>query len=62
MMRLVNGLPGVYRIGSFVDAENVASARVLLKSGLIEEARLVRWFRFVNQGNQAKDCILFKVP
>jgi RimJ/RimL family protein N-acetyltransferase len=39
----LNGLlktqPGVHRIQSFVDAENVSSARVLIKSGLVEEAR-----------------------
>jgi ribosomal-protein-alanine N-acetyltransferase len=51
----------VYRIGTFVDSENVASVKVLLKSGLVEEARLPAWFRFVNQENQAKDCILFRL-
>ena len=62
LMDLLKTQPGVYRIQSFVDAENVSSARVLIKSGLVEEARLVRWFRFVNQNNEAKDCILFKLP
>jgi ribosomal-protein-alanine N-acetyltransferase len=62
LMHLLRTQRGVYRIQSFVDAENVSSARVLLKSGLVEEARLVRWFRFVNQNNKAKDCILFKLP
>jgi [ribosomal protein S5]-alanine N-acetyltransferase len=55
-------LPGIYRIWTFVDADNLASARVLLKCGLVEEARLSKWFRFVNQGNQPKDCVLYKVP
>jgi len=62
MMNLLAKQPGVYRIQSFVDAENIASARVLLKSGLVEEARLPKWFRFVNQNNEAKDCILFRLP
>lgn len=52
----------IYRVGSFVDAENIASAKVLVKSGMVEEARLPEWFRFVNQGNQPKDCILFRLP
>jgi len=52
---------GVYRIHTFVDAENVASARVLEKAGLVEEARLKKWFRFVNQGNEPKDCILYNL-
>lgn len=49
----------LHRIWSFIDAENLASARVLLKSGLVEEARLCKWHRFVNQGNEPKDCILY---
>jgi ribosomal-protein-alanine N-acetyltransferase len=61
MLKILKELP-VYRIGTFIDSENVASARVLLKSGLVEEARLPAWFRFVNQGNEAKDCTLFRYP
>jgi RimJ/RimL family protein N-acetyltransferase len=53
---------GIYRIQSFVDAENIASWRVLLKCGMVEEARLPGWFRFVNQGLKPKDCILFRYP
>jgi ribosomal-protein-alanine N-acetyltransferase len=62
MMPLLSRQEGVYRIQSFVDAENSVSARVLLKSGLIEEARLPGWFKFINQGNIPKDCILFRLP
>jgi [ribosomal protein S5]-alanine N-acetyltransferase len=54
--------PGVKRISTFVDAENVASARVLLKCGLIEEARLSAWFPFPNQKGVRKDCLVFKYP
>ena len=61
MLPLLKMQLGVFRIGTFVDAENVASAHVLQKSGLVEEARLEKWFRFVNQNNEAKDCILFKL-
>ena len=62
LMGLLRTQAGVYRIQTFVDIENISSAKVLIKSGLIEEARLFRWFRFVNQNNEAKDCILFKLP
>jgi ribosomal-protein-alanine N-acetyltransferase len=62
MVNYLKGLPWVYRIQSFVDAENKASARVLLKSGFIEEARLPKWRRFINQGNVPRDCIQFRVP
>jgi len=62
VMPLFKSMPGVWRIGTFVDAENLASAKVLLKAGLVEEARLSKWFCFVNQGNVPKDCILFVLP
>lgn len=62
MMPILRNQMGIYRIGTFVDVDNVASARVLQKSGLVEEARLTKWFRFVNQNNEAKDCILFRLP
>lgn len=55
-------VPEVYRVNTFVDTENIASVKVLRKSGLEEEAILLKWFRFVNQGNEPKDCILFKLP
>jgi RimJ/RimL family protein N-acetyltransferase len=45
-----------------VDADNIASAKVLRKCGLEEEAYLVKWFRFVNQANEPKNCLLFKLP
>ena len=51
----------LYRIGTFVDAENLASVRVLKKCGMVEEALLPKWFRFVNQNNKPKDCILFRL-
>lgn len=62
LLALLRSIPDIYRIGTLVDADNHASIRVLQKCGLIEEARLPKWFRFVNQQNQPKDCILFRVP
>ncbi|MBY0432936.1 MAG: GNAT family N-acetyltransferase, partial [Cyclobacteriaceae bacterium] len=61
LMEVVRTMAGVYRVQTFVDTENVASIRVLQKSGLLEEARLPKWFRFVNQGNEPKDCVLFRL-
>lgn len=52
----------IHRIWTFVDAENIASSKVILKCGLMEEARLKNWFRFINQGNKPKDCILYLFP
>lgn len=52
----------IFRIWTFVDIENVASSKVLLKSGMKEEARLKNWYRFVNQGDKPKDCLLYHYP
>ena len=60
ILSILRNFPELYRIGTFVDADNVASIRVLKKCGLIEEARLPRWFRFINQDNQPRDCIFFR--
>lgn len=60
VLSLLSTFKEIYRIGTFVDADNAASIRVLQKCGMVEEARLVKWFRFVNQGNQPKDCVLFR--
>ncbi len=62
LMELVRTIPEIYRVSTFVDIENTASVKVLLKSGLIEEARLEKWFKFVNQDNVPKDCLLFRLP
>lgn len=62
MMDILKREKQLYRIGTFVDHDNIASMKVLLKSGLKEEARLKDWFRFVNQDNKAKDCALFYLP
>ena len=62
MMQVLKRTEGVQRIQTFVDVENAASAKVLLKSGLVEEALLKDFFSFVNQDNTPKDCILFKLP
>lgn len=59
VLAVVKQQKDIYRIWAFADAENVASHKVLLKCGLTEEARLEKWFRFINQDNQPKDCILF---
>ncbi|HLZ16190.1 MAG TPA: GNAT family N-acetyltransferase [Cyclobacteriaceae bacterium] len=61
MLEQVKNHPGIFRIGTFVDTENTASIRVLEKCGLIQEARLEKWFRFPNQNNQPKDCFLFRL-
>jgi len=58
MMKHLKNEKSVFRIGTCVDVENIASMKVLLKAGLVEEARLSDWMMFPNQG-RAKDCVLF---
>ena len=60
ILSILKTIRELYRICTFVDADNTASIRVLKKCGLTEEARLPKWFRFINQDNQPKDCILFR--
>jgi [ribosomal protein S5]-alanine N-acetyltransferase len=62
IMSLLKTFPGIFRVGTFVDISNTASINVLIKSGLIEEARLDNWYRFLNQDDQPKDCLLFRLP
>jgi len=62
LMHVALAIPDIYRVSTFVDVDNIASKRVLLKSGLVEEGRLEKWFKFVNQDNEPKDCFLFKLP
>jgi ribosomal-protein-alanine N-acetyltransferase len=62
VLAIAKAAPGIFRIGTFVDVDNRQSVRVLEKCGLLHEATLEKWFRFVNQGGQAKDCMLFRLP
>lgn len=61
VVQLLLTLP-VHKIGSFVDVENKASIRVLEKCGFQVEAVVKDWWRFPNQHNQLKDCVLFTLP
>ncbi|MFN3840918.1 MAG: GNAT family N-acetyltransferase [Cyclobacteriaceae bacterium] len=61
LLTVLKSMPGIKAITTFVDAENTASIRVLQKCGLKEDAHLPAYFRFINQNNQPKDCILFRL-
>lgn len=52
----------IYRIWALCDTENIGSARILEKIGMIKEAKIEKWLRFVNQDNQPKDCIFYVYP
>ena len=59
---LLNSLPYIHRIGTYVDCDNIASIRVLEKCGYEQEAKLHRWMRFPNQENKVKDCWAYVWP
>lgn len=62
MMDAIRQTRGSKRVGTFIDAENTSSGRVLIKSGLVEESRASAGYQFVNQNNKLKDCIYFRLP
>ena len=48
--------PAVFRIGAVCDVDNIASARVLEKSGFVREGLLRRWLLHPNISDQPRDC------
>lgn len=51
--------PAIFRIGAVCDVENVASARVMEKAGLVREGRLRRWLVHPNIGDEPRDCFAY---
>jgi len=48
--------PSVFRIGAVCDAENIGSARVMEKAGLLREGLLRRWLIHPNVSDEPRDC------
>jgi ribosomal-protein-alanine N-acetyltransferase len=61
LLDVLKCIPEIKQIETFVDTENTASIRVLQKCGLTEVERKPAYYKFINQGNRAKDCILFRL-
>lgn len=53
------GEPDVYRLWAYCDVDNVASARVLEKSGLAFEGRLRRWASHPNIADTPRDALVY---
>ena len=51
--------PPVFRIGAVCDVENVGSARVMEKAGLVREGLLRRWLMHPNISNEPRDCFSY---
>lgn len=62
LINVLKTIPEIKSIGTFVDVENSASQKVLKKVGFNEDFIFTKWFAFVNQNNELKDCVLFSLP
>ena len=51
--------PNIYRVWAVCDVENLASARVLEKVGMIREGILHRWLIHPNMSNEPRDCFCY---
>ena len=52
-------LPGMFRVWAVCDVENLASARVLEKSGMAREGVLRRWSILPNISYEPRDCFVY---
>jgi RimJ/RimL family protein N-acetyltransferase len=48
--------PSIFRIGAVCDVENIGSARVMEKAGLLREGLLRRWLVHPNVSDEPRDC------
>jgi [ribosomal protein S5]-alanine N-acetyltransferase len=53
------GQSSVFRIGAFCDVDNVGSARVMEKSGMVREGLLRRWLMHPNISDEPRDCFSY---
>ena len=51
--------PSVFRIGAVCDVENVGSARVMEKAGMLREGVLRRWLIHPNVSDEPRDCFSY---
>jgi RimJ/RimL family protein N-acetyltransferase len=51
--------PAIFRAEAFCDVENIASARVMEKAGMIREGVLRRYFNHPNISDMPRDCLMY---
>jgi len=51
--------PSIFRIGAVCDADNIGSARVMEKAGLVREGLLRRWLMHPNVSDEPRDCLSY---
>lgn len=50
--------PSLYRAYAYCDVENLTSARVMEKAGMVREGILRRWYVAPTLGPEPRDCIV----
>ena len=51
--------PSVFRVSACCDVDNIGSARVMEKAGLVREGLLRRWLVHPNVSPEPRDCFLY---
>ena len=51
--------PSIFCIGAVCDVENIGSARVMEKAGLVREGLLRRWLMHPNISDEPRDCFSY---
>lgn len=51
--------PDLFRVGATCDVDNLASARVMEKAGLVREGVLRRWIVHPNVSHEPRDCFSY---
>ncbi len=51
--------PNIFRVWAVCDIENIASARVLEKVGMVKEGVLCKWASHPNISPESRDCICY---
>lgn len=59
VVRWAERQPGIFRVGSVCDVDNIGSARVMEKAGLTREGLARRWLMHPNFGDEPRDCYCY---
>lgn len=59
VLRWCKDQPALWRVWSFCDADNLASARTMEKSGMAFEGMLQRWFMHPNISTDPRNCRVY---
>ena len=53
--------PEIYRVAAVCDVENIASARVMEKAGMVREGLLQKYMIHPNISDVPRDCYMYAV-